>query len=811
MATSQSKPDPNPLSWLSWKSVPWNQVAAVTVWLLAVVALLSMFWPTFGYALLERDFYVVQLAEKSPGANPLLLSIRWDLALGSETTLRVTNFVLYVVAGCLLLLWLRALLVQPAWEERYKDSLGWIALAATLLWWFHPIHQASVAMIANRDTLLLAIGTFGCLWTLCMTRIRPESWLWILAATAFAWLSVAVSPAGAIILGQLIVCDLLLQETSSASRIKKRVTMYGLTATSLFCLLLPGVQFPSDDFMIAERHWSQLPLLLSESIQHWLWPPMLRFDYLRPANQATATLWIGWLVMLGMLGIGLFLARRLLIVRLWLIFALVGCSSFLALSAFDGRPELLSDARMLVLSACLAGVMATLLYELGRWCLAEKLTVPVLMTSCAVACLCLIGVFGQQLKNYRSTNALWSSVLESAPYHPRAHQRLGASSAANGDNARAIEHYQQSLQLWPQRAATHNALGAEFVEQQRWSDAENSFRQALSLDKEFALARQNLANLLMRQGDFTAAERQYRRLVEQQPESAELRLLLGSCYMRFAQFPKAAEQLRLAVKYNPDSAVAHCNLGSVSGASGDLAGAKKHLLKAIELRPTYAEAHYNLAAILEMDFKDPNRVQNAWNHVQKAIQLNPNYLDARLKLSSWHFQASQYSKSLEHLLVALEVAPTNAVVHDRLGIVYSELKQEAKAMEHFRKVIELRPNSFQAVLELGWRLAALPDAKLRDGEEAVRLAKELGITRQPNSPQMWDLIGAGYAEQRRFDEAIEAAGKAINFAVEMGDQELALNIQYRLMLYQQGQVFRTSDFATRRQASNTTEKSPSTY
>lgn len=773
--------------------------------------MLGTYWATLDLPLIERDFQLVHQAEE--GGNLFLHSVRWNLTAAGESIFaaRVTNLLLHLTGGLLLFAWLRAFLQQPVWRDRFQGTAAWLATAASALWWLHPIQHSSVAYLANRDLLLLACGSFGTLWCLCRTRIAATRWPWYIAMTVFAWLTVATSSVGAVIVLQIALCDFLLHQDGTGSWLKQRSVALALATSSLVCLWLPSFQYQGDDFLLAERHWTLVPLLFAESLGHWFWPMQLNFDYLRPATHSTMSLWLAWGTLIGVLAAGVYFTRRFLLARLLLTLAVIGLSSFAGLPLFDARPELLNDARLVMVSACLAAVVVVLLFEGIRAILPEKRSVALLVGTCGLVCVSLPLITYQQLENYRSAEALWQSVLEIQPHHPRAHQRLGAWYAQEGETELAIQHYQQSLELWPQRAATHNALGAEFVKQQRWEEAEELFQQALVLDPKLFPARKNLANALMQQGDFTQAERQYQKLVQQRPQSAEVHLLLGSCYMRYAQFQKAAEELRLAVKYDPTSAVAHCNLGSVVGVLGDVTTAKMHLNKAIELNPRYAEAHYNLAAVLERDFQNPDRLQQAWDHVHQAVEYKPDYLDARLKLANWYYQANQISAALTHLKVALEADPENPAIHHRLGIAYSELKQEPKAIEHFRKVVDLQPQSFQAVLELGWRLAAYPDGNLRDGEEAVRLAKELGVSRQPNSPQMWDLLGAGYAEQGRFEEAIEAARRAINFAVEAGDQDLALDIQYRLMFYQQGRPFRTKEFSVRRQASSKKETDSSTY
>ena len=80
-------------------------------------------------------------------------------------------------------------------------------------------------------------------------------------------------------------------------------------------------------------------------------------------------------------------------------------------------------------------------------------------------------------------------------------------------------------------------------------------------------------------------------------------------------------------------------------------------------------------------------------------------------------------------------------------------------------------------------LAPCPDAEARNGEEAIAWAEKLKSLAPPDSPLIWDTLAAAYAEAGRFDQAVEAATKAVSLARAAGNMELAGAIQKRLALY----------------------------
>jgi uncharacterized protein with LGFP repeats len=61
-----------------------------------------------------------------------------------------------------------------------------------------------------------------------------------------------------------------------------------------------------------------------------------------------------------------------------------------------------------------------------------------------------------------------------------------------------------------------------------------------------------------------------------------------------------------------------------------------------------------------------------------------------------------------------------------------------------------------------------------------------------DSPELFDVLAAAYAESGQFTEAVAAAQKALTLAIAQANQPLADAIRTRLSLYQAGSPFRDS-------------------
>ena len=78
---------------------------------------------------------------------------------------------------------------------------------------------------------------------------------------------------------------------------------------------------------------------------------------------------------------------------------------------------------------------------------------------------------------------------------------------------------------------------------------------------------------------------------------------------------------------------------------------------------------------------------------------------------------------------------------------------------------------------------------LRNGTEALEIARKLHNATDGKHPIVWDTLGAALAEQDDFDAATDAANNALKL---LGDSNegLAAQIRQRIRLYQQGLPYR---------------------
>ncbi len=172
-------------------------------------------------------------------------------------------------------------------------------------------------------------------------------------------------------------------------------------------------------------------------------------------------------------------------------------------------------------------------------------------------------------------------------------------------------------------------------------------------------------------------------------------------------------------------ALACGQLGRLMLHGGDASGAVEHIAVAIRALPEHAVAHNNMALALGV----LGRYEEALRAARTAIRLNPG-------------------------------APRG---HKTLALLLVHQGHFAAAAEHYRNAIALSPPPHPALnLLLGWLLSTAPDASLRDGVEAERLAMAALVETQERSVRGLDVLAAALAEQGRFDEALIRLDQALS-------------------------------------------------
>jgi len=132
----------------------------------------------------------------------------------------------------------------------------------------------------------------------------------------------------------------------------------------------------------------------------------------------------------------------------------------------------------------------------------------------------------------------------------------------------------------------------------------------------------------------------------------------------------------------------------------------------------------------------------------------------------------------------------NAVAHNGFGIALAQRGRVEEAIAQYERALQIKPDYAESMNNLAWLLATCPDARIRDGTQAVKYAERACEQTHYGMTLFVGTLAAAYAEAGRFDEAIATAEKACALAEAAGEEGLLARNQQLLALYRAHQPYR---------------------
>jgi protein O-mannosyl-transferase len=233
---------------------------------------------------------------------------------------------------------------------------------------------------------------------------------------------------------------------------------------------------------------------------------------------------------------------------------------------------------------------------------------------------------------------------------------------------------------------------------------------------------------------------------------------------------------------NPTCWMAHNNLGSILARRGQYDEAIAHYQQALELNSNDTQAHNNLGLILVRR----GQFDEAIAHYRKALNIEPGNPKFQRNIGVALIARGQPTEAAIHLRKALEGTPNDARLHGYLGLTLAASGQPGEGIAHYRKALKINPDSSQIQNNLAWLLATYPEASIRNGAEAVELARQAVQRSDGRQPEILNTLAAAYAEMGRFSEAMETARRSLDLALAQNNTTLADAIRARIKRYQEG-------------------------
>ena len=214
---------------------------------------------------------------------------------------------------------------------------------------------------------------------------------------------------------------------------------------------------------------------------------------------------------------------------------------------------------------------------------------------------------------------------------------LGLDFRHGGFVDRALEAFQEVVQLDPENRYALVNLQKLHEDQQQWSDAERVRAQIARIDGHRHAENQQILGFLRNQ--------------------------LGTETVRGGDSVAASAMFREAIDIDPKTAPAYLNLGDMHLERGDTAAAIAAWEKLVETIPERAYLAYER---LERAYKASGSPQRFVALCQQLIARNPQDWRARLALSRYYAAAGNAREAFDLLLASLPHNPHGLVVHQEI-------------------------------------------------------------------------------------------------------------------------------------------------
>ena len=317
--------------------------------------------------------------------------------------------------------------------------------------------------------------------------------------------------------------------------------------------------------------------------------------------------------------------------------------------------------------------------------------------------------------------------------------KIATEYSRAGDANEAVRVVEAAIEAEPRRSEAFERL-VKLYDQR--GDPERSIQTVLSWSQRIP-GDVRLGQFLMSQNRFDEAEAHFRRGLEIEPQSAASHVQLGNLRRRRGEFAESVEHYRRAVDIAPEYVDAFVKLGQTLSAGGDASGALVHLQRAVSLDPASGPAHAELGMVLA--------------------------------------RTGDYEAASAQFEAALVADSTSSRAHWGMGRVRESQGDLAAAAAHYRTSAGIRANP-EVFSRLAWILATAPDEGVRDGSEAVRLARQGAEMTRYKDPMVLSILAAAFTEVGAFDSARSIARRGLAL-IESDSTPAASSLRRRLEGY----------------------------
>jgi tetratricopeptide (TPR) repeat protein len=315
--------------------------------------------------------------------------------------------------------------------------------------------------------------------------------------------------------------------------------------------------------------------------------------------------------------------------------------------------------------------------------------------------------------------AIQIDPTNAAPYISR-----GFAYTLKGNNDRAIQDYDQAIQLDPTSAVAYRNRGVAYATKGDNPRAIQDLDQAIRFDPKDAIAYVSRGTGYTNKGDHDRAIEDFDQAIRLDPANAAPYIARGTAYASKRDHDRAIQDFDRAIELNPGFPFAYVGRGDAYRSKNDQDRAIKDYDQAIQVDPKNPK---NVFAYIGrgIAYTIQGNHDHAIRDYDQAIQLDPKNASAFFNRGLAYASKGEFDRAIQDYDQAIQFDPKNAAAYANRGDAYGSKVDYDRAIQDYDRAIQLNPKNANANVYAKLGRAYFCQGNFRAGAGAMLRANEL--------------------------------------------------------------------------------------